>query len=113
MELLTKKCKEDFEVYYIKFARKQKDVGDRYYDETIITQFYRSPLSMQWGVLEDFFDSKGIRINIVEAGLLEFNVRFYLYDGDLIKSPINQPNRPKARKEAINTANELYNENNK
>lgn len=112
MELLTGKCLVDFKKYLSENTR-QINIGMIQFDLMEYEVFKQLGLKAQYGVLEDFFDCKGIRINIVEAGLLEFNVRFYLYDGDLMKSPINQSNRPNARKEAINTANELYNENNK
>lgn len=119
MELLTGQCKKDFQKWldYDFWDKQQPIIIPDYYDG-FDTSIYPSdhfnvlPLSMQWGVFVDFFDSVGIRINIFEAVLLDFHVRFDLYDGDLFKSTINQMilgDRGYTRTEAVSMANELYN----
>lgn len=107
MELLTGKCKEKFEIYYIKFARKQDFIGDRYYDDTLINQFYQLPLAMQYGVIEDFFDNINIIINIQkkEKGnkwwVLRFSEKRYMK---------HLKTRDECRVNAIIKANEIYNQ---
>lgn len=90
---LTGKAKEDFEKWYIKS-----------YDSVMtITAFYNLPFAMQWGVYVDFFDSKGIEI------MLDKDFRdCWVFVIDATEYG-NFSTRAEARKEAIETANEIYN----
>jgi len=102
---LTGKCKEDFEKWFdrngdyfnypiIEVYQEEIDLGIAY---------YTFPLSMQYGVYVDFFESEDIRINIHSE--IDY-IQTYVNDNDLgnhfqfIKE---------ARIEAIKTANEIYN----
>ena len=108
---LTGKCKEEFEVWYIPYIRKNPFVGDRYFDDTLITQFYEWSDSMQYGVYVDYFDSVGIMIsvpytyNVTMNGCDWFHVRV---DNKYVVNGLKT--RPEARQKAIEKANELRNE---
>lgn len=116
MEFLTEKCKRVFEIYYIKFARRQKNVGNRYYDDTLLTQFYQLPLLMQWGVYKKFFAREGFFIDIVSYLDYDDNFRFYwcLLNDCYVFDEKNNTEEFKTMESAmeagIKRANELYNE---
>ncbi len=107
MELLTGKCKEDFQKWFL-LNNGYISLSDRYYLE-----FLEMPISFQYGVLVDFFDSVGIYVEITNRvigwndNIIEFMPTF------LQKNRITRGNhnktRPEARKQAIIKANELYN----
>ena len=115
MELLTGKCWSDFKkwvwdvsaigrtiIFYYDRDQMELDINDI---------FDKVPTSMQYGVLVDFFDSKGISIGITKVSrCVEYryfieNKYSYAIDGDC-------DTRQEARTEAIKKANELYNKNN-
>jgi len=108
---LTGKCKKDFKKWYLEtFIYLKHNIGKNLPSPN---RFHRTVESMQYGVYVDFFDSVGIRISIRNIG----NSYWYV---------INHPNtlglkdrheskfteRPKARDEAVEKANEIYNLNN-
>lgn len=110
MNILTGKCKEDFETYYIKFIRKQENVGDRYCDDTLINQFRQLPMAMKYGVLVDFFDDSDIYISVDHNEIARefyFNISTKPMSDDIVSK--HDLTRPEARKQAIEKANELYN----
>ena len=70
--------------------------------------FYRLPESMKYGVLVDFFDSVGIRIDIgsgIVSDEFHFDIKTHRieYVSDRLKT------RPEARTKAIEKANEIFN----
>ncbi len=79
-------------------------------DATNLEIFEQLNDSMQYGVLVDWFDSVGLRINIIEFGMLQFQVQFYQFDGDKSMLIIPLETRHEARTQAIIKANEIYNE---
>ena len=97
--MLTGKCKEDFEKWFITSQLKG----------TKIDNFYMQYFSMQYGVYVDFFDSVGIELYggrwEVEThkgfSVLIFEEGHY----DLVR----EETRHEARKKAIEKANEIYN----
>ena len=110
--MLTGKCKKDFKEWL-----RTEDLntfvtrtGDNWDDEE---NFPMLPPSMQWGVYQDFFDAKGIAIEVWTYDLIEFGVSLMDSDNnfdELIYDPIFHT-RKEAHKAAIEKANELYNEN--
>ena len=110
MELLTGECKKKFESWFL-LSNGYIDLSDRFYME-----FSEMPLSFQFGVLEDFFDSKGIVIDLppvqepTMGGVKTNGFRVYVKGFRYSKTILT---RPKARKVSIEKANELYNANNK
>lgn len=102
MKLLTGKCKEAFIDWYLK---KGKYYRSEVLNNIKVKMFDNESLSMQIGVLEDFFDSVEIHLTCGKYG-------YSITSEDCtehVKYPINS--REKARIEAIEKANELYNEN--
>jgi len=100
--MLTGKCKEYFEKWFLK----QWDVKKLEY-------FYFLTPSMQYGVLIDFFDSVGIRILIdMDFGNFVFN-KFVLYieykKHCFCNYGMNFKTRQEARTEGVKKANEIYN----
>ena len=103
---LTGKCKEEFKKW---LNVNYKDCGvvphsiDVYW--SVFDLFYKLPKSMQYGLLEDYFDSVLIRISINQHN------GAYWYD---IQSPFFEFGKVKTRTEsrtaAIEKANELRNE---
>lgn len=113
---LTGKCKKDFEKWL------SKGIGRTtiYYYEVWNSQFDGEidiedvwdnlPQSMQYGVLVDFFDNVGIRIEVSIAEYTEPITYVAWVNTDWIDSC---ENRSQARQKAIEKANELYNEKHK
>lgn len=103
---LTGKCKEDFEKWYY----------NRYADECIIGKapylklMEIFPLSMQYGIMVDFFDNVGINVTITQKDMQSwFSWRIVCFpDYNEEGSGLNR--RYQARELSIKKANELYNE---
>lgn len=108
--ILTDKCKEAFDKWYVPYIRKHPFVGDKYFDDTLIDQFYEWTDSMQFGVYVDFFDSVGIYIRTNKC-YVSNNDWSYTIDSDTncIKVVANIKTRTEARTKAIEKANEIYN----
>ena len=119
---LTGKCKEEFEkwLYDLKFNNEVYDNLDAYGDLT----WEQYPLSMQWGVYVDYFDSVGIYVTEIPhwyKGVKSFRIGFHILKGCVVNSLFVRPGndvynfiefktRPEARTGAIEKANELRNE---
>lgn len=97
-QLLTGKCLEDFD----------KWLQDTHYNNRHDTWIHWSSttLSMQYGVLVDFFDSVGIYINAFSPDYFEIHTGWdvVMNEGKVDRS------RSEARTEAIKKAGELFNE---
>ena len=103
------KCKEEFDKWYgLNYeAISLRSIDDYFY----IDGFYELPDSMQYGVIEDFFDSVGITI-IIDYICMTFEVcviedlidEDYRHDIDA-----DFETRKEARKQAIEKATEIYN----
>ena len=108
---LTGKCKQDFEAW---FSRE-------FYAPTIpnmtamsVWEFYKFPLSMKFGVIQEWADSVGVRIDITvfydqmlnytRGYELKMNNTCYYSDGDVFEA------RESAQLAAIEKLNEIYNE---
>jgi len=102
---LTGKAKEDFEKWFKTIKHNNLHVMN--IDDVI--GFGILPDSMQYGVLVDWFDSVGIRIEIL-AEPYDFGIQIFKKDK---KHPIysvgSWETRPQARLKAIEKANEIYN----
>ena len=91
---LTGKCKEDFEKWY-------ESLEDFYHLDIM-------PENMVYGVYEDFFDSVGIDIRILENNVSSIlNTDGFSQDR---KYDYSNETRQEAREQAILKANEIYNE---
>lgn len=112
MELLTGKCKEDFEKWYYNDKKHQCSYMTNQIKKS---RFESSTLSMQYGVLVDFFDSAGMHLGLEPYFdndmdlLFKYNLLF-VKDIDYQNS---YTKREHVRQQAIKKANELYNLNNK
>ena len=105
--MLEGKAKEDFRKYYIQTEGLQ--------DKTIQSQrlelllFYAMSESKQYGVLVDWFDSVGLRIEVKIKPHEEFNYGVWDNTGWIISSRFFNT-RNTARQQAIKKANQIYNE---
>lgn len=100
---LTGKCKEDFEKWY-KQTSKQNYIN--------YGMFLNMPLVFQYGVYVDFFDSVGIfcedrRYNTTKMAWV---VKYPNFDGVQDRFDSLTKTRQEARVQAIEKANEIYNE---
>jgi hypothetical protein len=108
---LTGKCKEEFKKW---LNVNYKDCGVVRYSKdvnwSVFDLFYKLPKSMQYGLLEDYFDSVGIDI-VIERRRSDLFL-FVIYSNCLYGSGLipNKQSRLKARIAAIEKANELRNE---
>ena len=110
--MLTGKCKEDFEKWYLKAIEDLREDYHGYNKSVIISKFYREIDSMQYGVLVDFFDENEIYLCLgFYKGYRVYRCRIE-YNG-LEDSLIESIDLNGAREEAIKQANKIYNENNK
>lgn len=106
MKLLTGKTKEDFFNWFV-LKNEHISLSDRFYEE-----FIEMPLAMQYGVLVDFFDSKGIfcEDRRYTDDFFAWVVKYPNFKGIQDRFDSKVKNRIQARTEAIKKANELYNE---
>ena len=106
--MLTGKCREDFNNWYrSKYYTKSKMQGIKVKHINPITEvkgFELLPISMQYGVYVDFFDSVGLELVCFKYNN-EFNSFVNGYEGESYSSTRNE-----ARQKAIEKANEIYNE---
>lgn len=100
--MLTGKCKEDFDDYWLNYEIQNKTL-----DDIAINVFNKLPLSMQYGVYVDFFDSVGLTISETYFTL---NNSFSCFIGRE-KRGFNAFSRQEARIKAIEKAVEIYNLN--
>ena len=107
--ILNGRCKDDFETWYIPYIRELREDYNKFPNDSLLRKFYRKPLSERFGVLQDFFDDKEIRVENTRLARLK---GFYPKVND---SPV-VPNgewlhicSDSARKHAIQKANDLYN----
>ena len=107
--ILTDKCKKDFERWYrdndFEFCIGYPNGLD---DTDMCEDFYDLPLSYQYGVYVDFFDSVGIDLDVF---LLRNRFCIMVINkGDEVCSELSKyRTRHEARGEAIKKANEIYN----
>lgn len=94
--MLTDKTKQDFKQYFLKNC---------YDSEISYKHFLDLRLSMQYGVLVDFFDSEEIHITLFNE------IDFCGYSIDQKNSNFSYTTVSEARTKAIEKANQLYNEN--
>lgn len=103
--MLTGKCKEDFVEWFHNsedgvMVFESLNTGDF----QPYQQFIHLPISMQYGVYVDFFDSVDL-----EVVCFKFDNQFnWFIDGYEVKN--YTPTRTEALQEAISKANEIYNE---
>jgi hypothetical protein len=108
---LTGKCKEDFEKWLKENNKDLLKLSDPsiYFSEifSMSALFKYLTESMQYGVLEDFFDNAGIGICVTPV----FPTKKYgwSFSVELEASYSNYLSRNRARTAAIEKANELYN----
>jgi hypothetical protein len=102
--MLTGKAKEDFEKWY------DSNKANESAGSVTINSFYSQlPPSMQYGVYVDFFDEKGVFIEIQkEWNFWEYFVNCYPYG--YYESDLNSCKTiAEARQKAVEKANKIYN----
>lgn len=92
--ILTEQCKQDFETWYL------KTTGFNVEDFSNECTFYELPNAMKYGLFVDFFDGVGIDINSIYFGEIYILDNMYQDDNN---------HRGEARIQAIEKANEIYN----
>ena len=115
--ILNGKCKEDFEKWLSeKFNNEFLEGNNRRFEFYTAKWFDNFTPSMQYGMLEDFFD--GVRIYLEITRHMISESFYFIYTdtntGFKIISNSGRSNgyntRPEARTKAIEKANECYNE---
>ena len=127
---LTDKCKQDFEKWFLlSDYREQFSEGVKIIvGHSILGTFYCLPLSMQYGVLVDFYSEKYLKItiqyhpqlnqysfNIIQAANLDnikpttHSIYHIHYNGHC--DSVYYDTEKETREQAIIKANEIYNEN--
>lgn len=104
-QLLTGKCLEDFEIWFV-LNNKHITLSNRFYNE-----FMEFPISMQWGVILEFADSKGYHMTTYQMD--HQNWFGYKITSVFILSEIIELNicrRKECMEKAIKHFNKLYNE---
>ena len=107
---LTGQCKEAFEKWFIDKELQLYIIEDLH---CAMVDFYKMYPSMQYGVYVDFFDSVGIYIDVVvivcgfELSIWKRNIEKDVY---CVSRLVDSKTRHEARAKAIETANEIYNE---
>lgn len=109
--MLEGKAKEEFEKWF-----KSNDLYNSFsleYNETDLLMdlvFYKQPLSMQWGVYQDFFNSVGVDIGCYK-GETPHSIKKYVYliefKEDIYEGVQNT--KQEAREAAIKKSVEIYN----
>lgn len=113
---LTGKAKEDFEKWLNKNWEEKFLTGtQRAYEFYTLKWFNEFSLSMQWGVLQDFFDESGYNpyVEVFDDGTYDYTITNLSITSeiDFEDGPFNTMNQ--AREAAILKACELYNEKHK
>ncbi|WP_438423105.1 hypothetical protein [Aquimarina macrocephali] len=109
---LSGAAKQAFEEWYLHMIFGRRTDYSVYPDGAILSKFYRSIESMEWGVYQDWFDSVGIRI-IIDLDVEEMRCEDYdLYIEERHKEFCHYgkfQTRTESRIEAIEKANEIFN----
>ena len=112
--MLIGKCKKEFEKWLYQWLINNTELHKE--PERIqghIDEFHLNPFSMQWGVYLEFFDLKGICIELYFAGALN---PFYFKVFNPEKRQYSSANysgflkMEEAQKAAIEKANEIFNQ---
>ena len=101
---LTGKCKQDFEAWF------NKGVTDNSYGTYLLGRFYGLPISMQFGVIQDFADSVGIDVYVFRIDHSTCCFTIYQFNNDHDPFSGNFQTRQESQQAAIAKFNEIYNE---
>lgn len=102
--ILTNKCKEQFEIWYLKMIRQKPDIQERYYDENLLSFFWNSDDTIRNARIIEFFDSVDIYVNAIR-----YHGKWMpMADGTISKK---YTTRHEALIRAVKEANEIYNKN--
>ena len=112
--ILTGKCKQDFEEWF------NKGVTDKLsYGTYLLGRFYGVPLSMQFGVIQEFADSVKICVTVQPIDdwnwwgfdvILEDSMSPFFVAFDSVIIGKEYASRQEAQEAAIAKFNEIYNE---
>lgn len=111
MELLTGKCREDFEKWYVSIFKDIK-VSSATVNTVRVNTFKIMHPSMQYGVLVDFFDENKLEIYIKKIAIEKYSIYIDNVGHHVLDSYIFCKTLQEARIKAIEKANEIYNKNN-
>lgn len=110
--ILNGKCKEDFEKWYIE--KYHSNTKNKVTLKLYLIVFWDLCDSKKYGILVDFFDSVGIRIDLLSVGeptMQGFNFFGHRFLINGFKANLTFiKTRQEARTKAIEKANECYNE---
>jgi len=115
---LTGECREDFEIFVLKYFRQERKDYDKFTDNTVLGKFSRMTDIFQNALIIEFFDSVGIYVSIecYYDALLGYNRGFeaIVFDEqENTKYDCNPSDCFETRLEAISKAiekvNEIYN----
>lgn len=107
--MLTDKCKKDFEEWFEPEPTDKEDPWARALHGNMIDEFNTLKLSMQFGVYVDFFENKGIEIDITpQYSYFEYLIAWT--DINFVEGITKDKNRSEVRKKVIEEANKIYND---
>jgi hypothetical protein len=112
--MLTGQCKKDFETWLFHsnygFMVNVRDSVEGNYEHEVefCNEFKGFPFSMQWGVYQDFFISKEMKVDVYSAK--HKGVVYYEYDLDDFGG--DKDTMLEAREASIKKANQVYNNKN-
>ncbi len=102
---LTGKCKEDFEIFALKYFRQERKDYDKFKDSIVLGKFNRMTDVLKNALITEWFDSIGIYIEIAMYDVAD-DWDAYV-NKEWVRTSLN--NRSEATDEAIKIANETYN----
>lgn len=107
MKLLNGQCEKDFNYYlsYFDICENHDIIHWKHSNEEILENL---PVSMQFGVIQDFADSKGINITLYQLDYQDwYGYNIVKFGKPVITGGVWR--RDKAREQAIKHFNKLYN----
>lgn len=108
---LTGKCKQDFEAWLDGQTFPLVKGELTAYDWNDVFDLEHMPVSMQFGVIQEWADSVGINVNVYKAVYYKYGFHYAVgrrVKGSRSYAPL--PNRESAQLAAIEKLNEIYNE---
>ena len=103
-QLLTNKCKEDFEAWYKDLMKESRGLRKK------VEWFDSLPLSMQYGIVQDFADSVNMPFIVKHESYYKNENNYGYWINGFGWGLTCFLTRHEAREEAIKKFNEIYNE---
>jgi len=113
---LTGQCKVDFETWLLVWIKKNIAWETETPDQHDIDHFYKFPLAMQFGVIQEFADSVGYVFEIqvhteptMQGGIFKAFKAVILHNGRFMNTLFKTAIRTRAMESAIEKFNQIYN----